>query len=405
VSSGALDTTVADWRETARGFGAVVCASTADFNAPLWTNKQHLMSRIAAEIPVLYVESLGLRRPRPTRRDAVRVARRLSGVTGRRPSSGIEGLEVASPLVLPYHGLRAARAVNGRLLASGLGRKIAQLPRPRLLWAYSPAVIDELDLSFFDRILYHAVDDLGSVPGVPGGVALLEARLARRADAVVASADRLASRLARFNPNTHLVGNVADVDHFAAALRSPDEPSDVSILPRPRAIFVGALSDHKVDWPLVVEIVEKLPEWSFIVIGPPGEEASTEGWRRAAKLPNCRFLGHRSYAELPSYLAAADVGLIPYRLTDHTSGIWPLKLVEYLAAGLGVVATPLEALRTRTELPVSLCPDSGAFAAAIEAVDRSEPARRARSLSVADRSWDRLLDRIYSVIPAGAVDE
>jgi glycosyltransferase involved in cell wall biosynthesis len=402
VSNGVTETTFPDWHETAGRFGSVVCASTADFNAPLWTNKQHLMSRIAAEIPVLYLESLGLRRPRLTRRDALRIARRVRAATGRRPGSEIEGLEIASPLVLPFHGLRPARAVNSRLLASRLGRRIAELPRPRLLWAYSPAVIDELDLSLFDRILYHAVDDLGSVPGVPGVVALLEARLARRADSVVASADRLASRLARFNPNTHLVGNVADVDHFAAALRSPDEPLDVSMLPRPRAVFVGALSDHKVDWPLVAEIAASLPEWSFIVIGPPGEETSTEGWRRAAELRNCHFLGYRSYAELPAYLAAADVGLIPYRLTEHTSAIWPLKLVEYLAAGLGVVATPLDALRTRDGLPVALRADASTFAEAVEAVDRGAQARHARSRLVTDRSWDRLLDRIFSVIPPGA---
>jgi hypothetical protein len=97
--------------------------------------------------------------------------------------------------------------------------------------------------------------------------------------------------------------------------------------------------------------------------------------------------------------------LIPYRLTDHTSGIWPLKLVEYLAAGLGVVATPLDALRSRDSLPVALCAGASTFAEAIDAVDRTGPARHARSLSVADRSWDHLLDRIFSLIPRGASDE
>ena len=130
-----------------------------------------------------------------------------------------------------------------------------------------------------------------------------------------------------------------------------------------------------------------------------------EGWRRAAELPNCHVLGYRSYAELPSYLASADVGLIPYRLTEHTSGIWPLKLVEYLAAGLGVVATPLDALRSRNGLPVALCAEATTFAEAIAAVDRSRPARNARSLSVLDRSWDHLLDRIFSLIPRGASDD
>jgi glycosyltransferase involved in cell wall biosynthesis len=391
------------WRQDAQAFGSVVCVSTADFNAPLWTNKQHLMSRLATELPVLYVESLGLRHPRPTRRDAIRVARRLRAGTGNPPTSSIRGLELASPLVLPWHGSIALRAVNRKLLARQLGARIEKLPEPRLLWTYSPVVVDELDLSQFATVVYHVVDDLASIPGVPAAVAGLEKRLSQRADAVVASADLLATRLSRFNPNTHLVGNAADIEHFRSALGDLEEPEDLAGMERPRAIFVGALSDHKVDWNLYREVALLLPEWSFLVVGPRGEETAGAGWRKLAGLSNCHILGARSYGLLPSYLAASDVGLIPYRLTDHTAGIWPLKLVEYLAAGLSVVTTPLDALRAGDTLPLTLAGDASSFAAAIQAADRSPTARRERSASVSGRSWEGLLGQIFEALRHEAV--
>jgi len=385
------------WRAAVRRFGSVVCASTADFDAPLWTNKQHLMSRVGAEVPVLYIESLGLRHPRPTRRDVARIARRLrTGVSKRTPLSARE-VEIVSPLVLPYHGSGIVRAVNRRLLERQLHARISHLSRPRLLWAYSPAVVDELDLAEFETVIYHAVDDLASVPGIPRAVAELEFRLAERADAVAASADALVARLSRFNPNTHLVGQAADIDHFGLALAGPDEPRDVIDLPRPRAIFVGALSDHKVDWSLFADVVRRLPTWSFVVIGPIGEEAGMQGWRKVASLPNGHVLDHRPYRSLPAYLGAADVGIIPYVLTEHTAGIWPLKLVEYLAAGLSVVATPLDSLRAR-ELPVAFASDADSFAAALAAADRSELGRQARHSAVCGHSWDALLDRIFGLV-------
>ncbi|HEX5146890.1 MAG TPA: glycosyltransferase family 1 protein, partial [Conexibacter sp.] len=92
----------------------IVCVGFADWDTELWTNQHHLMSRLARENRVLFVESLGLRQPQLAGKDVKRIARRLrTGLQGPRRR---DGLDVLSPLVLPFHGNAAAEALNARLL-------------------------------------------------------------------------------------------------------------------------------------------------------------------------------------------------------------------------------------------------------------------------------------------------
>jgi len=385
------------WRRLAREWGGIVCVSTADYNAQLWTNKQHLMSRVATEVPVVYVESLGLRRPRLTRRDAQRALRRVRSTFSVEWSPGPDQhLRVLSPLVIPWHGSRHVRRVNHLLLTAQLRSSIKSLPAPKLLWAYAPVVTEELDLTGFDAIVYHCVDDLATVPRIPAkAVHDLERKLAGVADIVFASAPTLANRLKTTNRQTYLVSNVADIAHFAAAHSAEREPEDIVRIPRPRVVFVGALSDYKIDWDLVRETVALLPEFHFVFIGPPGDETSVRAGVRP-KASNCHFLGHRPFADLPAYLAGADVGIIPYRLTTHTASVYPLKVIEYLAAGLPTVSVPLPALGVRPELPVSLACGPSEFASAI----RDAVGIRRKDVDLARYSWDAMLADMFSRLGA-----
>ena len=78
-----------------------MCVGFADWDTELWTNQHHLMSRLARENRVLFVESLGLRRPQLAGRDIARIVRRLR--RGLAPPRAVDGLHVLSPLVLPLH--------------------------------------------------------------------------------------------------------------------------------------------------------------------------------------------------------------------------------------------------------------------------------------------------------------
>lgn len=393
---------MSSWENNVRQWGSVVCISTADFDAPVWTNKQHVMTRVASQVPVLYVESLGLRKPRLSRRDITRSVRRVVSrrqtMTSARPGL-LARPEVISPLIIPLHSSRVHRAINRALLWRQLSADVTQLPRPRLLWTYNPVVVDEVPLVNFDTVVYHCVDDLATMPRVSAkAIAETEARLVREVDAVFASSAKLAERLSRWrSDNVHLVHNVADADHFAAAREIGPIPADLEAISKPRALYVGSLNDYKLDWRLIGEVAREVVDWNFVLIGGAGGEEITSGQRAVTSLPNVHILGHRPYGELPNYLRGADATMIPYRLTPHTDSIFPLKTWEYLAAGKHTVATPLPALQG-LNLPISFAADMASFSAALR---RGGGNPHDESLELARKwTWDALLDRAFSLIPS-----
>jgi glycosyltransferase involved in cell wall biosynthesis len=378
----------------------VVCVGFADWDTELWTNQHHLMSRLAQRNRVLFVESLGLRAPTLAGRDVGRILRRLR--RGLAPPRAVDGLHVLAPLVIPLHRFALVRAVNRRLLP-WLVRRAARrlgLRRP-ILWAYVPqaeALLDALDPSL---VVYHCVDDIAAQAGVDGAsFRAAEERFAARADLVLASAPALAARMRTLGDNVLDAPNVADTDRFAQALEpGPVDPA-LAALPRPRIVFTGAIVTTKLDLPLIVALARARPEWCFALVGPvgPGDPHADVGALEAE--PNVHLLGPRAYAELPAVLRGADAGLIPYARNELTASIFPMKVYEYLAAGLPVVATPLPALADVAE--VATAGDADTLAGLLDAAlaDDGPEQRAARSRAAASHSWDRRLEEIAAAVAA-----
>ncbi len=293
----------------------IVCVGFADWDTELWTNQHHLMSRLARDNRVLFVESLGLRRPQLAGRDLKRIARRLR--RGLAPPRQVDGLHVLSPLVLPFHRHRVVRELNRRLLP-GLVRRAARrlgLERP-ILWAYVPqaeVLIDALDPSL---VVYHCVDDIAAQERIDtASFRAAETRFAARADLVLASAPALAERLRTISGNVMYAPNVADTELFSRALMpSPPAPLDpeMAALPTPRIVFTGAIVALKLDLALLAELARLRPAWSFALVGPIGPGEPNTDISALTAEPNIHLLGPRSYGELPDVLRAADAGLIPY---------------------------------------------------------------------------------------------
>jgi glycosyltransferase involved in cell wall biosynthesis len=113
---------------------------------------------------------------------------------------------------------------------------------------------------------------------------------------------------------------------------------------------------------------------------------------------NVHLLGPRSYAELPAVLRGAAAGLIPYALNDLTTGVFPMKVYEYLAAGLPVVTTPLPSLEGVEEVTVAAGAEAvvGALEEALAA--DSPEARARRSRAAAGHSWEERIDEIAAAL-------
>jgi glycosyltransferase involved in cell wall biosynthesis len=378
----------------------IVCVGFADWDTELWTNQHHLMSRLARENRVLFVESLGLRRPQLAGRDLARVWRRL--LRGLAPPRAVDGLHVLSPLVLPLHRSRLARALNARLLPALVRRAARRLGlREPILWAYVPqaeVLIQALDPSL---VVYHCVDDIAAQERIDtASFRAAEMRFAARADLVLASAPALAKRLRTISHNVLDAPNVADTKLFSSALQRGRLDPGMAALPAPRIVFTGAIVAIKLDFPLLVELARLRPTWSFALVGPVGPGDPRTDVSALAAEPNIHLLGHRTYGELPDVLRAADAGLIPYARNELTESIFPMKVYEYLAAGLPVIATPLPALAGIAE--VATAPDAQGIAGLLdEALASDSPERRAeRSRTAASNSWERRLEEIAAAIAA-----
>ncbi len=298
---------------------------------------------------------------------------------------------VLNPLAIPAYGQASIREFNRGLLRWQVKRAMRRLgfSRPVNFIFNPPAALIAGALGE-DKLIYYCVDEHLAFTGVAAdSLARMEERLCRMADLVIVTAERLYESKARFNAHTRLIRHGVDFQHFCRALEQSTEiPEEIAGLPRPVIGFHGLIADW-VDVELLAHIAGNFSEGSLALVGKTTTDVS-----RLERLPNVHLLGRKPYADLPAYCKGFDVALNPFRINELTLNSNPLKVREYLAAGLPVVSTPVPEVIRLKHCRIADGPDE--FAREIrQALDDPGPSL-ARSELMRAESWEAKVDELRS---------
>lgn len=345
----------------------LVCFSPLRWDSVL-QRPQHLLTRCAREHSVLFVEEP------------------IFGATHAHLSLRKKnGVDVVVPCLPEGCTEEKARALQQQLLDVLLAR---QARLPQVLWYYTPMALP------FTRHLqplltvYDCVDELANLAGGPAAIGPLERELLDRADLVFTGGSRLHEHKRSHHPRVHAFPSSVDAAHFTTARGGAVDPADQATLSRPRLGFFGVI-DERVDLELLAAIAVARPDWQLIMLGPTVKiDPAT-----LPRFPNLHWLGSKSYAELPRYIAGWDVTLLPFACNEANRFISPIQTPEYLAAGKPVVSTPIwDVVHPYGDMDlVSIAATPQEFITAVERTMREPGLARQRQADgwLANLSWDR----------------
>lgn len=331
----------------------IVLFSTADWDNPFWTNKQHVAVELAnLGYRVLYIDSIGLRQPTLKQSDFKRIFKRVLKVFNL-PKKVHNNIWVLSPLALPFYKYTLIRKINKLLLNCMvyLCKKYLHFSND-IFWTYSPLTTSLLNFSYYSHTLYHCVDEIKEQPGMPKKIIDdKEKELLEKIDIVFTTSQKLFDTKKKYTKNIHLHSNVADFNHFNKATQTNSIiPKELLEISSPILMFIGAISSYKIDFELLTYIAKQRPNYSIVLIGKVGEGDPYTNISTLKEYKNIYFLGPKKYTQLPFFLKGAQVALLPNTINNYTSSMFPMKFFEYLSAGKQIVSTDLPALKDYNNL-------------------------------------------------------
>ena len=364
------------------------------------SSTQHIMRRLAGERRIMWVNSLGLRRPRLSRRDLARLAAKASSLLSPR-SARIDAsaagtsdaahpfTSVINPHAIPWPGSRLAAAVNRQSLSRQIKAAMRRsgFERP-VLWTSLPTALPVVGELGESGLVYYAGDDFGALAGVDHKPVLeAERRLAEKADLILAASDEIASR---FDPDkTRMVPHGVDFDLFSKpAMRAAAMPTGKV------AGFYGSLNGW-IDINALAKAAKRLPDWTIVLIGKV--ETDIEPLR---SIPNIMLHPALPHGELAQWSQHWDVSLLPFLRNRQIDASNPLKLREYLAAGSPVAATyrfaAIDALNAPVATPLG---EEGLAGAILSAISMHEEVTRFRT-RLAGETWEARAAMVSNLINA-----
>lgn len=362
-----------------------------------------VMKRLSERCPVLYVCSIGMRMP-SLRRDAqfwTRIGNKLRSV--RHALKRVAPcLWVYSPLPLPLYTFSAGREMNESLLAGQLRMVFGRLGiRRPLMWINTPTGWPVISGLGRRGLVYQRTDEYAEYRFDNFNadyVREIDRQLVQQAGLVLHVDEALHDRTS--GANSLLLEQGVD-ERFLEPHDHEAVPRELVGIPRPIVGYVGTVEPHKFDASLVHDAARRMPDVSFVIVGPHNQNASG-----LHGLANVHLVGPRRHEEIPAFVRAFDVCMLPTAHTQWGEHCNPIKLMEYLAAGKPVIATDTPASR-RFARWVRIGDEAAAWERGIRHAIRDDgQALQAAREHVAECTWARQADRIWSELTRrGLLDE
>lgn len=334
----------------------IICFSNQLWDFPNWTNKRHVMTRLARQGHNIVFVDPPINFGFVLVRQILKGLWSLSRIFTMTKEDADSGAKIYSPInFIPDTKFCAKYQL---WLIKRLAKKNFDPTRETILWIYHVQIkelfyfVENLD---HDVLIYDCVDNYAAFPDNQSKFSAIiskaelpdqEERLTKMADLVFASAPGLVIKLQKYRDTVHFTPNVGDYHKFKDAKKIQDLPKDIKALKRPLIGFAGALDTYKFDLELFKKIAADNPSYSFVLIGQiamKDRDATLESIG-LAEYDNVHFLGYIPYDVLENYYAAFDAYIIPYALNDYTiGGCFPVKFHDALAVGLPTIVTDLPA--------------------------------------------------------------
>jgi glycosyltransferase involved in cell wall biosynthesis len=353
----------------------------------VWQRPQQLLSRLSERADVLFVEE-------PIYLDDVAIPR----------------LEISEPIanvcrVVPMlpASMRTSYDQSATITCELLRREMAadglfgnRYDRP-VQWFYTPMAAPAMIGAFGElAVVYDCMDELSQFRFAPTELIDREKLLITEADVVFAGGVKLAQAKSQLHPNVHFFGCGVDSAHFASAMDDTVAvPPDLREIAGPVIGYYGVI-DERLDYALLRELAGALPDVSLVMIGPVVKVAPSE----LPQASNIRWLGQRSYADLPAYVRRFDVCLMPFALNDATEFINPTKTLEYMAAGKVVVSTAISDVVRQFSAIVHVAASPSEFVEHVRsALERPDAQRIASGLDMArHHSWENIVRQMEDIL-------